>query len=121
MAETVPDWLYADMGTMGVGGITNGIYPTDSAKQVHYILSDSGSRFLFVEDEEQLDKFLEVRARCPGVTKAFVFDMEGLADFRDEQVMSFDDLFELGRAYDKAHPGAWEQMIANSRPEISRC
>jgi long-chain acyl-CoA synthetase len=117
MAETVPDWLYADMGTMGTGGITNGIYPTDSAKQVNYILSDSGSRFLFVEDEEQLDKFLEVRACCPGVAKVFVFDMEGLADFRDEQVMSFDALFKLGRAYDKAHPGAWEQMIADSRPE----
>mgnify|MGYP003351411982 CR=1 FL=1 len=52
LAETVPEWLYADMGTMGAGGVTNGIYPTDSAKQVDYILSDSRSRFLFVENEE---------------------------------------------------------------------
>ena len=65
LAETVPEWLYADMGTMGVGGVTNGIYPTDSAKQVEYILNDSRTRFLFVENEEQLDKFLEVRERCP--------------------------------------------------------
>ena len=65
LAETVPEWLYADMGTMGAGGVTNGIYPTDSAKQVDYILNDSRSRFLFVENEEQLDKFLEVRERCP--------------------------------------------------------
>ena len=41
LAETVPEWLYADMGTMGAGGVTNGIYPTDSAKQVEYILNDS--------------------------------------------------------------------------------
>ena len=47
------------MGTMGAGGVTNGIYPTDSAKQVDYIVNDSRSRFLFVENEEQLDKFLE--------------------------------------------------------------
>src|SRR5256885_3649261 len=46
-------WLYADMGVMGAGGVTNGIYPTDAAKQVEYILTDSGSRFLFVENEEQ--------------------------------------------------------------------
>ena len=105
LAETVPEWLYADMGTMGAGGVTNGIYPTDSAKQVDYILSDSRSRFLFVEDDEQLDKFLEVRERCPTVAGVFVFDMEGLSDFSDPQVMSFDALLEAGRAYDAANPG----------------
>src|SRR5262249_11740275 len=67
LAETVPEWLYADMGTMGAGGVSNGIYPTDSAKQVDYILNDSRSRFLFVENEEQLDKFIEVRGRCPAI------------------------------------------------------
>jgi len=117
LAETVPEWLYADMGTMGAGGVTNGIYPTDSAKQVDYILTDSRSRFLFVEDEEQLDKFLDVRSRCPLVRKVFIFDMEGLADFRDEQVMSFDDLLDLGRAYDAEHPGDWEKLVSSSSPE----
>jgi long-chain acyl-CoA synthetase len=117
LAETVPEWLYADMGTMGAGGVTNGIYPTDSAKQVEYILTDSRSRFLFVEDDEQLDKFLDVRERCPDVTKAFVFDMEGLNDFSDPQVMPFDTLLELGRAHDAANPGLWEKLVAASQPE----
>ena len=117
LAETVPEWLYADMGTMGAGGVTNGIYPTDSAKQVEYILSDSRSRFLFVEDDEQLDKFLDVRARCPDVRKAFVFDMEGLNDFSDPQVMPFGELLELGRAHDAANPGLWEQLVAASKAE----
>ena len=117
LAETVPEWLYADMGTMGAGGVTNGIYPTDSAKQVDYILSDSRSRFLFVENDEQLDKFLEVRERCPDLRKVIVFDMEGLADFRDEQVLSFDELLELGKRYDASHPGEWEKLIADSKPD----
>src|ERR1043165_6118460 len=64
-AEAVPESVYVDMGTMAVGGVTNGIYPTDSAKQVEYILNDSRTRFLFVENEEQLDKWLEGRAHCP--------------------------------------------------------
>src|SRR5262249_31279534 len=64
LAETKPEWLYADMGTMSVGGVSNGIYPTDSAQQVEYILNDSRSRVLFVEDDEQLDKFLQVRGGC---------------------------------------------------------
>ncbi|HZB52707.1 MAG TPA: AMP-binding protein, partial [Reyranella sp.] len=117
LAETVPEWLYVDMGSTAVGGVSNGIYPTDSAKQVEYILNDSRTRFLFVENEEQLDKFLEIRERCPDLVKVFVFDMEGLADFNDPMVMAFDELLELGRAYDKANPELWEKLVASSRAE----
>jgi long-chain acyl-CoA synthetase len=116
LAETIPEWLYADMGTMGAGGVANGIYPTDAAKQVEYILNDSRSCFLFVENEEQLDKWLEVRERCPLVRKVFVFDMEGLSEFSDPQVMPFDELMALGREHDAAHPGLWEKLIEGSKP-----
>jgi long-chain acyl-CoA synthetase len=117
MAETVPEWLYADMGAMGAGGVSNGIYPTDSAKQVDYILNDSRSRFLFVENEEQLDKYLEVRERCPAIAKVFVFDMEGLADFKDPMVMPLEELMALGRAHDAANPGLWETLVSGPKPE----
>jgi long-chain acyl-CoA synthetase len=117
LAETVPEWLYADMGTMGAGGVSNGIYPTDSAKQVDYILNDSRSRFLFVENEEQLDKYLETRERCPAIAKVFVFDMEGLADFQDSMVMPLEQLMVLGREHDAANPGMWEALVAGSKSE----
>jgi long-chain acyl-CoA synthetase len=117
LAETVPDWLCTDMGAMGAGGVTNGIYPTDSTRQVDHILNDTRSRFLFVENEEQLDKFLNVRSRCPSVARVFVFDMEGLADFNDPQIMPFDELLELGRAYDAQHRGEWEQRVAASKAD----
>jgi long-chain acyl-CoA synthetase len=117
LAETVPQWLYADMGTMGAGGVTNGIYPTDSAKQVDYILNDSRSRFLFVENEEQLDKFLEIRERCPAIAKVFIFDLEGLTDFKDPMVMPLEELMVIGREHDVAHSGEWEKRVDASRPE----
>jgi long-chain acyl-CoA synthetase len=117
LAETVPEWLYADMGTMGAGGVTNGIYPTDSAKQVDYIANDSRTRFLFVENEEQLDKFIGIRERCPTIVKVFVFDMEGLTDFNDPIVMPLDELMALGREHDAAHPGEWEKRVAASTAE----
>src|SRR5207247_1435860 len=62
IAENGPEWLYTDLGTMSVGGVTNGIYTTDSPRQVEYIVNDSGTRFFFAGDEEQLDKILEGRA-----------------------------------------------------------
>jgi len=117
LAETKPTWLYADMGTMSVGGVSNGIYPTDAAQQVEYILNDSRSRILFVEDDEQLDKYLQVRERCPHIHKVIVFDVEGLSTFSDPQVLSFEGLLSLGRDYAAANPGLWTELIGGSRPD----
>jgi long-chain acyl-CoA synthetase len=111
IADNCPEWLYTDLGTMSVGGVTNGIYTTDSPAQVEYIINDSGARFFFAENEEQLDKILEVRARCPQLVKIVVFDMEGLHGFRDEQVMPFADLLELGARYDREHPGVFDTLV----------
>ncbi len=62
MANAVPEWVFADMGILCAGGISSGIYPTDSAAQVEYLINDSRTRVIFAEDEEQLDKILSCRA-----------------------------------------------------------
>ena len=117
IAENGPEWLYTDLGTMSVGGVTNGIYTTDSPRQVEYIVNDSGTRFFFAGDEEQLDKILEARARCPGLVKIIVFDVEGLHGFKDEQVMAFDELLDLGARYEREHPRAWDTLVEIAKPE----
>jgi long-chain acyl-CoA synthetase len=117
VADNSPEWLYTDLGVMSVAAIPNGIYTTDSARQVEYIVNDSGTRFFFAENEEQLDKILEVRDRCPGLVKIFVYDMEGLHAFRDEQVMPFAALLELGARYDRDHPGAFDRMVDVAQPD----
>ena len=117
IAENRPEWLYTDMGVLSVAGVTNGIYTTDSPRQVAYIVNDSGSRFFFAENEEQLDKILEVRARCPQLLTIVVYDMEGLHGFQDDQVMSFEALLALGARYEAEHPGAWDAMVEIARPD----
>ncbi|MDZ7668158.1 MAG: AMP-binding protein [Gammaproteobacteria bacterium] len=111
-AEVCREWLFADLGIIGMGAVTNGVYPTDAPSQVEYLINDSGTRFYFAEDEEQLDKVLEVRERTPGLVKIIIFDMEGLRDFHDPQCMSFDALLELGLQHAAASPGRWEQGLA---------
>jgi len=117
IADNCPEWLYTDLGTMSVGGVTNGIYTTDSPRQVEYIVNDSGARFFFAQNEEQLDKILEVRGRCPQLVRIVVFDMEGLHGFRDDQVMPFSELLELGARYDREHPGAFDALVDMSQAE----
>ena len=117
IADNRPEWLYTDLGTISAGGVTNGIYTTDSPRQVEYIVNDSGTRFFFAENEEQLDKILEVRARCPQLVKIIVYDMDGLHDFRDDQVLSFTALLELGAHHDRDQPGAFDRLVEIAKPE----
>ena len=117
LANTAVEWVLADLAVLSCAGVSNGIYPTDAASQVHYLCEDSGSTVLFVEDEEQLDKALEVRDRLPRLKNIVVFDMEGLRDLDDPDVMSLAALREAGRAYLKQHPQAVQERVASCRPE----
>ncbi|MBU6273090.1 MAG: AMP-binding protein, partial [Betaproteobacteria bacterium] len=112
LANTRREWVWADLAVLSVGGVCNGIYPTDAASQVQYLCTDSASVYLFVENDEQLDKALEVRDQLPLLRKLIVFDMEGLASLDDPQVISLDALRALGRERLQAEPGLLEARAA---------
>ena len=117
LANTCREWVWADLATLSMGGICNGIYPTDAASQVDYLCTDSSSVFLFAEDDEQLDKYLEMRDRLPRIKRVIVFDMEGLQKLDDPQVLSLDALRALGRDYLQAHPTLVAQRLASRGPQ----
>src|SRR6516165_8709097 len=107
MSNAVPEWVFADMGILSAGGVSSGIYPTDSAAQVEYLINDSGTRVIFVEDEEQLDKVLTCRSRCPTLERIVIFDMEGLSGFSDPMAMSLAEFMALGRNHIQGHEKLW--------------
>ncbi|MDH3620809.1 MAG: AMP-binding protein [Gammaproteobacteria bacterium] len=117
LSEDCKEWMFADMGNQLAGGISNGVYPTYQPRQVKHALTDSRSRFLFVEDEEQLDKLLEIEADLPLVEKVWVFDWKGLRDFRHDKVAPVEDLYTLGLEYGKENPGRVERIVADGKPE----
>ena len=117
VSDNNKEWLFTDMGILCSGGVTSGVYTTDSSKQLEYLITDSKTRFLFVENEEQLDKYLEVRENTPTIKKVVVFDPEGLHEFTDDQVMMIEDLYELGRTYYKDYPDLWDSEIDKAKPE----
>ena len=117
LSNTVVEWVLADLAVLSCGGVANGIYPTDAASQVHYLCEDSRTRVLFVEDDEQLDKALEVREQLPLLDMIVVFDMEGLRDLNDPGVISLEALRERGRAWNAAHPDELQRRVAACRPE----
>lgn len=117
LSNTNVEWVLCDLAVLSANGVSNGIYPTDAAEQVHYLSEDSGTTVLFVEDDEQLDKALEVRHLLPRLKKIVVFDMDGLRDFHDPMVISLDTLRQLGREHLTQHPQALEQRVAAVNPE----
>lgn len=116
LSNTTVEWVLCDLGVLSAGGVSNGIYPTDAPEQVQYLCEDSRTSFLFVEDEEQLDKALEVRDALPMLKKIIVSDMEGLRDFRDDRVMSLAALRELGREHARQHPTAMADRVGGVKP-----
>ena len=116
-SEGNPEWLYTDMGTIGAGGISSGVYTTDSAAQIKYLVNDSATKFYFAENEEQLDKILEVRGECPSLKQIIVFDMEGLNDFHDDQVLSYEEFLKIGEKTNQENPNLWESLVNNVSPD----
>ncbi|HEV7759837.1 MAG TPA: AMP-binding protein [Acidimicrobiales bacterium] len=92
-----PAWALADMGTQGIGAVCVGVYPTSPAAEVEYLLAHSGAKVLIAEDEEQVDKALEVRARLPALSTIVVVDPRGV-DLSDPALLTFAELEERGRA-----------------------
>ncbi len=117
LSSTNIEWVLADLAVLSCGGVSNGIYPTDAASQVHYLSEDSRTSVLFVEDDEQLDKALEVRAQLPLLRKIVVFDMEGLRSLADPGIISLQALRELGREWNTPHAGELERRVQACRPE----
>jgi long-chain acyl-CoA synthetase len=117
VANAVPEWVHADMGVLCAGGVSSGIYPTDSSAQVEYLVNDSSTKVIFAEDEEQLDKILACRSRCPTLQKIVVFDMEGLHAFSDPMVLSLAEFTALGRNHARDNDALWDEMIGSRRAE----
>ncbi len=108
------EWVLADLAVMVAGAATTTIYPTTMADDVAFILSDSGSTVVFVENVDQLAKIQSVREQIPGVTKAVL--MHGASD-GDDWVISLDALRELGRTHLAEHPDAIDERIDAIQPE----
>lgn len=118
MADNIPEWLYAELGTQAVGGISVGVYQSSLAPEVAYVLSYTGCAMVVAEDQEQVDKLLEIRSEIPTVRTVIYEDPKGMKAYEgDPWIMSFAEVLELGAAYQRKHPKAVDDLIDQGKPE----
>lgn len=113
LSENRPEWVFADLGTQGIGGVSLGVYPTSSESEVAHVLGDSVSKVVIVEDEEQLDKTLLVRDQLPHLEKIIVIDTRGIRSLEDPATMSLEELEVLGDQRFQRSPREWRDSVAS--------
>jgi len=117
IGDNCPEWVIIDMATQCAGGVSVGIYSTNAWPQVEYVVENSESKFLFAENEEQLDKWLNFRDKASCIQKVIVWDLEGLRHFEDEMVMTYEELLEVGRQVIETKPDLLEKRMTEVSPE----
>ena len=96
-SENRPEWLISDIGAQAIGAISVGLYPTNPPAEVKYLLGHSESQILFAEDQEQVDKALEVLQDLPNLKKIIYFEDKGLFRYESEKLMKWEDFLEIGK------------------------
>lgn len=114
--ENEPKWLYADLAVQSAGGIAVGVYPTNPSKEAKYVIGHSQSVFAVCDDQEQVDKVLEVKDDLPLVRMIMVMDMKGLRHYHDPAIMSFEAVEAIGQKVEAADPEKYYRLVDQVQP-----
>lgn len=108
--EDTPEWIFADLAVQALGGVSIGIYPTNSWSELQYIVRHSQCRFVVCGDQEQMDKALQAcsdEGGLPLVEKLICVDMKGMRDYTDVRIVSFDAVCDTSSEVPRAELESW--------------
>ncbi|MFH1954044.1 MAG: AMP-binding protein [Pseudomonadota bacterium] len=112
-----PEGLYSELAVQSLGGAIVGIYPDSHLDQVEYIINHSDSIFVVAGDQEQADKVLDIKEKCPLVQKVIVDDPKGMRRYDDPILLYFKDMQKLGRELAEKEPHLYEEMWRKVTPD----
>ena len=115
IGDNEPEWFWGEFATQAAGGIATGIFVDAIPSEVKYVAVHSGAKFAIVNDQEQTDKFLDIKDELPLLKKVIYWDPKGLKNYDDPTLISFAEVIELGREYEKTHSKLFEQNVEKGR------
>lgn len=116
-SENRPEWVVADAACSAAKAICMGLYPTNPAPEVRYLLQNSGTKILVAEDQEQVDKALAVKDELPELKTIVYIEPRGVDTYDDPMLMSWDELMDIGRAHRNQNPHAVDDLMADVEPD----
>ncbi|MDH3652409.1 MAG: long-chain fatty acid--CoA ligase, partial [Saprospiraceae bacterium] len=117
IGENGPEWLFMDMGIQMAGARTVGIYTTNSWQQVQYVLKHSACKILFAENEEQVDKWLQMREDLPDLKYVIYWDKKGLEKLDDPSLLFYKDVITEGKKSFDLNPTLHLPRLQQVRPD----
>ncbi|NOY56697.1 MAG: long-chain fatty acid--CoA ligase [Actinobacteria bacterium] len=104
-------WVVTDLAAQGIQAVSVGLYPTNPPTEVEYLLGHSEAKVLIAEDQEQVDKALEVRERLPNLERIVYVEPRGVSTYRDPILLSWEDFLTLGRKQREETPALFDELV----------
>lgn len=118
IVDNGPEWLFSELAVQALGGVSVNLFTSAVATELSQTLQRIQATHVFAQDQEQVDKLLEVRDRIPLVQKVVYLDPTGMNGYRDDPwLVSFRDLMFLGEQYGENHPGVFEKEVMRGRQD----
>ncbi|GMQ78607.1 MAG: long-chain fatty acid--CoA ligase [Anaerolineae bacterium] len=117
IGDNRPEWVYAELATQAAGAKSIGIYQDGIVSEIVYIITHTGVKFIVVEDQEQVDKILEMWDQLEGVEKVIYYDPKGLRSYSEPFLMYFPDVEALGEKFEQENPNWFETKVKEGKSD----
>jgi len=118
IGDNIPELLFMAIGAQSIGAISAGIYQTSLPDEIADLINYMDVTAVFCDDQEQVDKLVDVREQIPQVRKVIFEDPRGMRSYRsDDWFLFLDDLYEIGAAVDTEQPERFDSLIAQGSPD----
>ncbi|AKH19400.1 long-chain fatty acid--CoA ligase [Sedimenticola thiotaurini] len=117
IGDNRPEWLHAEIAAHAIGAMSLGIYQDSMNQEVAYLINYAEAKLIMAEDEEQVDKLLEITEECPCVKHIAYHDPRGMRKYEDDRLMSQETLLEMGVKLDQEQPDLYDKLVAEGKGE----
>ncbi|RPI22910.1 MAG: long-chain fatty acid--CoA ligase, partial [Actinobacteria bacterium] len=108
-------WVIIDLAAVAVRAVSTGLYPTNPTAEVEYLVNDSSAKVHFAEDQEQVDKVLEVdRSSFPNLETIIYAEPRGVRQYADDRLLFWDDFMAMGREHRDRYPSRVEELMKDA-------
>ena len=118
ISDNIPEILFSAIGAHSIGAISAGIYQTSMPDEILHIINYLKISFVFCDNQEQVDKIIEIRDQVPNVKKVIFEDPRGMRDYMsDDWFISIEDIYKLGEEYHNEEPELFESLVDMGKPD----
>jgi long-chain acyl-CoA synthetase len=117
IGDNAPQWYCAELAAQANHGVSVGLYSDLTPREIRHISENSEAKFAVVQDQEQVDKFLQIKHELPLLKKIIYWNYKGLAHYDDPVLMGYREVLGQGKKYEEGHPGLFEQNVESGKPD----